>query len=170
MCSHLFLFRFKCLEGNVSSNKIHSNENTFTMFIWRLYLPPLSPNMVPYLSLFYLLESEKQHSQVHFEFIYSFFSLICNLTSSATVQRMPRTSKPLSEIPIRTAGEAHNVSLWTWCCKNAGATGKHLYPHLFLFLMGQQDVRRVIYVLLHLTVYAGCGKVDLPAFIWKIIQ
>lgn len=99
-----------------------------------------------------------------------FFSLICNLTSSATVQRMPRTSKPLSEIPIRTAGEAHNVSLWTWCCKNAGATGKHLYPHLFLFLMGQQDVRRVIYVLLHLTVYAGCGKVDLPAFIWKIIQ
>ena len=98
-----------------------------------------------------------------------FFPLICNLTSPATVQRMPRTSKPLSEISVRTAGEAHHVSLRTWCCESAGTTGKHLYPHLFLFLMDQQDVRRVICLLLCLTVYAGWGKVDLQVFIWKII-
>lgn len=83
-----------------------------------------------------------------------FFPLICNLTSSATVQRMPRTSRPLSEISIRTAGEAHHVSLRTWCCQNAGTTGKHLYSYLFLSFMDQQDVRRIICLFFYyLTVY-----------------
>lgn len=79
---------------------------------------------------------------------------------------MPRTSQSLSEIPIRTAGEAHHVPLRTWCYWNAGTTGKQLYSYLFLSWMDQQDVISHLPLLYRVPVYTVVLKHANIAWDW----
>lgn len=62
---------------------------------------------------------------------YFFLNFWC-LTSPATVQRMPGTFEPLSEVPRWATGKTNALPLSTQQCQGKGAAGKLFFPSSFL--------------------------------------